>query len=221
MKVTLVAHYNNMINSICLAQANMITSDPMKYVLEQTISEKHKMIDEIFKSPLRGALEFASFHFYIEGVSRALTHQLVRHRTFSFSQQSLRYFNAKDSGFSMPPVLDKHKRMIEATLNDIKRSYESLIEEGCAIQDARSILPTNIQTLISVNCNYRGLVDFCESRICLKAQGEIQDLAIAMKKELAQHSPFLASKLVAVCEREGRCVYKSVYDHTCPKASTL
>jgi len=217
MQVRLIAYYDNMVNSICLAQANMIEADPYHYVYGMTRDQKEKMITEIFKSPLRGALEFASFHFYIEGVSRALTHQLVRHRTFSFSQQSLRFFNAKNSGFTMPDVLPKHRNMIEATLSDIKHSYESLIAEGCPIQDARSILPTNIQTLISVNCNYRGLVDFCGVRFCQKAQGEIQDLANAMKTELYRVEPFLASKLIAVCDHEQRCVYNSVYDHDCPK----
>lgn len=218
MHVRLVSYYDNMLESICLAQANMIEADPYLYVKSMTIDEKVKMFEEIFKSPLRGALEFASFHFHIEGVSRALTHQLVRHRTFSFSQQSLRFFNAKNSGFTMPDVLPKHQAMIEASLNDIKRAYESLIQEGCAIQDARSLLPTNIQTLISVNCNYRGLVDFCGVRFCQKAQGEIQDLAKAMKEALATVEPLLASKLLSVCDHEGRCVYQSVYDsQPCPK----
>lgn len=217
MNVRLVGYYENMIQSICLAQLNMIEADPWDRVMHMSDREKEKMIDEIFKSPLRGALEFACFHFHIEGVSRALTHQLVRHRTFSFSQQSLRFFNAKNSGFTMPDVLPKHRMMIEATLSDIKHSYESLIAEGCEIQNARSILPTNIQTLISVNCNYRGLVDFCGVRFCQKAQGEIQDLANAMKTELLHVEPFLANKLIAVCDHEKRCVYNSVYDHDCPK----
>ena len=217
MQVRLVSYYDNMVDSICLAQANMIEADPYHYVKGMKRSEKESMINEIFKSPLRGALEFASFHFYIEGVSRALTHQLVRHRTFSFSQQSLRFFNAKNSGFTMPDVLPKYQMMIETTLSDIKKSYESLVLEGCPIQDARSLLPTNIQTLISVNCNYRGLVDFCGVRFCQKAQGEIQDLAQAMKNELERVEPFLASKLIAVCDHEGRCVYNSVFDKDCPK----
>ena len=175
MNVRLISYYDNMVNSICLAQSNMIEAHPFMYVLRMKREEKEKMINEIFKSPLRGALEFASFHFYIEGVSRALTHQLVRHRTFSFSQQSLRFFNARNSEFTMPKVLPKHQMILESTLSEIKRSYESLIQEGCAIQDARSILPTNIQTLISVNCNYRGLLDFCGVRLCLKSQQEIRE----------------------------------------------
>ena len=217
MHVRLFSYYDNMIDSICLAQSNMLEKDPYKYVKTMTEGEKEDMINEILKSPLRGALEFASFHFYIEGVSRALTHQLVRHRTFSFSQQSLRFFNAKNSGFTMPEVSEKHQMMIQTTLDDIKRSYESLILEGCAIQDARSILPTNIQTLISVNCNYRGLVDFCGVRLCTKSQNEIRDLAIAMKSELHLREPFLASKLLAICELEEQCPYNSIYDGDCPK----
>jgi thymidylate synthase (FAD) len=221
MRVSLIAYYPNMIDSICQAQANMIEGNPYDFVKSMSDKDKEDMITEIFKSPLRGSLEFASFHFFIEDVSRALTHQLVRHRTFSFSQQSLRFLKATNSGFSMPPVQPKYKAMIESTLADIMHSYESLVTEGCPVQDARSILPTNIQTLISVNCNYRGLVDFCASRICLKAQGEIQALAYAMKEELAKVEPFLASKLVAVCDMEGRCVYNSVYDQPCPRKDSL
>lgn len=212
MNVRLVSYYGNMLFSICLAQNNMLEKDPFLFTLNMTQKQKEYMVNEIFKSPLRGALEFASFHFWIEGVSRSLTHQIVRHRTFSFSQQSLRFFNAKNSGFTMPDVSDKHRMMIEITLSDIKHSYESLIAEGCEIQNARSILPMNIQTLISVNCNYRGLSDFCNSRLCNKAQGEIMELAGAMKKELARVEPFLASKLVPICEIEGKCVYTSIYD---------
>jgi thymidylate synthase (FAD) len=220
MNVRLISYYDNMLDSICLAQANMIERDPYNFVKSMTIDQKIKMIEEIFKSPLRGSLEFASFHFYIEEVSRALTHQLVRHRTFSFSQQSLRFFNAKNSGFTMPPVNGKYQLMIESTLLDIKRAYESLLAEGCAIQDARSILPTNIQTLISVNCNYRGLVDFCAVRFCQKSQGEIRELADAMKNELVKVEPFLASKLIPICDHEGRCVYNSIYDGYCQKGAS-
>lgn len=217
MEVKLISHSTNPIDSICIAVANMTSKDPIEHVRCLSLIQKYDMISEILRSRLRGALEFADFHFHVTGVTRAFTHQLVRHRTFSFSQQSLRFFKAAQSGFKIPNVLPQHQRVIEECSQSILHVYEELLIAGCPTEDARSILPHNILTLISFRCTYRGLLDLAEVRLCAQAQEEFREVVLAIKSEVEKIEPFLAQQLVSACERSGHCEFKSVYDRPCPK----
>ena len=217
MKVTLISHSTCPLDSICVAIANMTTKNPIEYVKGMSEGAKEVMIDEAFKSRLRGPLEFCDFHFHIDGVTRAFTHQLVRHRMASFSQQSLRFFKASQSGFGMPvKITDAQRIVIERTVDNVLATYDSLLEMSCPTEEARSILPTNILTLISFRMTYRGLVDMAEVRFCSQAQGEFREVMEAIKLEVAKVSPYLASKMVAACERSGHCEFRSTFDRPCP-----
>lgn len=217
MKVTLISHTENPLRAICIAVASMKEKDPIKAVDSMSTDRQKAYCDEIFKSKLRGALEFAHFEFMVEGVTRAFTHQLVRHRTMSFSQQSMRFFDASESGFKMPKVSQELQETMEDHYRLTSLTYRSLLERGCPIEDARSILPTNVQTLISFSSSFRGLVDMAEVRLCLQSQGEFREVMVAIKNEIRDKvSPYLADQLKISCQWEGKCGFESIFDRDCP-----
>lgn len=174
--------------------------------------KKEKFVKGIVKSGHESVLEHVKFTFAIEGVSRALTHQLVRHRMASYSQQSQRYVKAENFDFITPPSIEKDdilkKNFIEG-IKKIKEVYKSLIERYKEIglegeeanQDARYILPNAVETKIVVTMNARELIHFFKVRCCTRAQWEIRNLAYEMLE-------ICKNKLPAVFENAGpKCVF--------------
>ena len=172
------------------------------------------LIDLNHESPI----EHISFTFGIEGVSRTLTHQLVRHRIASFSQQSQRYVKLEQFEYIIPPTIEEDeiakaifiKAMEEDQKNydeitDIlyQKHYKKYIEEGFsekqskskaekqAIEDARYVFPNACETKIVLTMNARSLMNFFRLRTCNRAQWEIRELAIEMLKEVKKVYPIL------------------------------
>ena len=130
-------------------------------------------------------IEHTSATFRISGVSRALTHQLVRHRIgFSYSQESQRYVNAENFDFVVPESVDLSSLGFKylAIMCEIKELYEALIKSGIPKEDARYILPNACTTEIVVTANFRALRNFFKLRCDKKAQWEIRELANEMLK---------------------------------------
>ncbi len=194
-----------------------------KYAFE--IFEKSKKIDrrkkeifvrEIVKSGHESVLEHVKFTFAIEGVSRALTHQLVRHRIASYSQQSQRYVNAEDFNYVIPPSIERDeilkKNFIEA-MENLKRVYKNLIKRYKEIgiegeeanQDARYILPNAVETKIVVTMNARELLHFFRVRCCSRSQWEIRSLAYKMLKICQENLPSVFENAGAKCVFLGYC----------------
>jgi thymidylate synthase (FAD) len=128
-------------------------------------------------------LEHAVFSFRIEGVSRALTHQLVRHRIASYSQRSQRYVDEGEFDYITPPAI-KDNENAEKIFKDIMLKSEEAYKElrGMEIhkQDARYVLPNAVETKIIVTMNARSLRNFLSLRMKKDAQWEIRDLACRM-----------------------------------------
>jgi thymidylate synthase (FAD) len=140
------------------------------------------------------AFEHASFTFGIEGVSRSLTHQLVRHRVASYSQQSQRYVAMGDipAGAIIPdkiggPLREKFKKV----LKEIDDLYQEMLQAGVPAEDARYILPNASPTKIVVTMNARELLHFFELRCCERAQWEIRGLADEMLTKVKAVAPNL------------------------------
>ena len=128
-------------------------------------------------------IEHASATFRISGVSRALTHQLVRHRIgFSYSQESQRYVNAENFDYVMPEsiALSSSEYVYLSIIHNLKRTYAELIKAGIPKEDARYILPNAVTTEIVVTANFRALRNFFKLRCDKKAQWEIRELANEM-----------------------------------------
>ena len=167
-----------------------------------------KVLRTIMTSGHFSALEHATHTFAIDGVSRALTHQLVRHRLASYNQQSQRYVSyAEEPCFIEPPsvvddpaVLSAYREATAAAF----AAYRSLVDAGVPAEDARYLLPNAMETKIVVTMNIRELLHFFELRCCKRAQWEIRDLAVAMLGLAEPTAPYIFMDAGASCRR-GRC----------------
>lgn len=144
-------------------------------------------------------IEHASATFKIEGVSRALTHQLVRHRIASYSQVSQRYVKFLDFNYVTPPSIASNQEaeiIYRDTINRIKSSYERLIYLGIKAEDARYLLPNGCDTTITMTMNFRSLINFFNLRLDKHAQWEIRNLAKEMFKLVFEHAPTIFENLI-------------------------
>jgi len=189
----------------CNAVTDTVESQKISNFIEKVIASGHE-------SPL----EHVKFTFGIEGVSRALTHQLVRHRLASYSQQSQRYVKASEFNYIVPPVFEKNNDMKQRFLglmNDIQEGYNgllSLLEENGSVgekanQDARFVLPQAAETKIVVTMNARELKHFFAHRCCARAQWEIRRLAEEMLKVCKKVLPEVFNSAGAKCEALKYC----------------
>jgi thymidylate synthase (FAD) len=168
----------------------------------------HKVLKTIITSGHNSALEHAVYTFAVDGVSRALTHQLVRHRLASYNQQSQRYVAfAEEPHFICPPAVasdpDAHKTFQAANAASFS-AYRALIDAGVEPEDARYVLPNAIETKIVVTMNVRELLHFFELRCCNRAQWEIRDLSLAMLEIVEPTAPYIFLDAGAACRR-GPC----------------
>ena len=162
-----------------------------------------RIMRHCYRSGHHSVLEFADFSFKISGVSRALTHQLVRHRIASYAQRSQRYCTEDGFEFVTPKSVAKDEEALlryNETMETIRTAYEELIARGVAPEDARMLLPNACCTQICVKMNLRALIHFCNERLCTCAQWEIREMARLMVKEVVAIEPRLAEFLVPKCE---------------------
>ena len=142
--------------------------------------------------------EHVSFTFGVEGVSRALTHQLVRHRLASYSQKSQRYVKAGEKfPFIMPHTVAENseaQEIFNETINQISKAYNKLLDLGMPAEDARYLLPNACETKIIVTMNARELLHFFALRSCNRAQWEIRELS---------------DKMLALCYRVAPAIFEN------------
>ena len=173
--------------------------------------DQKAFVEKLMKMRHISPVEHASFTFAIEGISRACSHQLVRHRIASYSQQSQRYVNA-EAGFNyiIPPVIEKDKKLkeyFEDFMAKTEAAYQYLmkgmnekgIEGEAANQDARFVLPNAIETKIIVTMNARELLHFFTMRCCNRAQWEIRQMAEGMLRLVKPVAPTLFAKAGPGC----------------------
>ncbi|HWQ60886.1 MAG TPA: FAD-dependent thymidylate synthase, partial [Negativicutes bacterium] len=167
-----------------------------------------KLVDKIVEMGHLSTFEHASFTFAVEGVSRVLTHQLVRHRIASYSQQSQRYVKEHDFEYIVPPTVAANPQAAAkfASLMDrIRATYDELTALGVHQEDARYVLANATETKIVVTMNARSLLHFFELRCCTRAQWEIRRLAEAMLAEVRKVAPHLFGKAGPTCVTQGVC----------------
>jgi len=172
-----------------------------------------KVLKVIMGSGHFSALEHVSYTFAIDGVSRALTHQLVRHRVASYNQQSQRYVSfAEEPVFIVPPSVAADAGVLaryEAANTAAFLAYRDLIEAGVSAEDARYLLPNATETKIVVTMNMRELLHFFELRCCKRAQWEIRELACMMLDLVEPTAPYVFVDAGASCRR-GPCREKKM-----------
>jgi thymidylate synthase (FAD) len=181
---------------------------------DETTKKIHKFIEEVIESGHDSPLEHVQFTFGIAGISRSLTHQLVRHRIASYSQQSQRYVDASNANFVIPKMIEQDeisKAVFESYTTLIMNAYKILqtrqekLGNKHANEDARCILPNAIETMIVVSMNCRSLINFFSLRCCNRSQDEIRTVANLMLDICKYELPIIFKNVGAKCEKFKLC----------------
>lgn len=197
MKVTLTRYTEDPVLAIEEAASNCYDSTP---------TGDGKIMRNCIKSGHTSVMEFATFTFHIEGVSRALLAQLTRHRHAGYAVRSQRYCSENDFEFVTPYSVRKDKNLNSAYkdfMNKICQMYTDLQELGIPNEDARYVLPNACCTTLELTINMRSLMNFMNERLCSCAQWEIRELASLMKRSVSERFPELGKVLVPKCEKNG------------------
>lgn len=205
MKVTLLACTQNA-DAICAAAGNSCYSERSSADIVDDI-ESEKVLSRIVGMGHYSVIEHAVFTFSVEGVSRALTHQLVRHRVASFSQQSQRYVSMDSASYVTPHTVEgdvEASKVFDETMDAIWDAYRKLEELGIPPEDARYLLPNGCTTNITITMNARELLHFFSLRCCNRAQWEIREMADRMLEICREESPVIFRDAGPPCIR-GPC----------------
>lgn len=166
-----------------------------------------KALDHALNSHHDSVLEHWSATFAIEGISRACSHQLVRHRVASYSQASQRYVNMDGFEYVTPESIENWNCVneYEYIMGEIQHIYDHLVKMGVPEEDARYVLPNACCTNIVVTMNARELRHFLGLRLCTRAQKEMRELAERMLYTLIEECSELFRDIGPQCEQLGYC----------------
>ena len=194
MNVTLLQATSNPIETIASIASICYDSDPKNPI---------KLVEHLYKNGHHSVFEHIYFTFKIEGISRACSHQLVRHRHCSFTQRSQRYCSEDGFEYVTPPAVND--AMFYSAMEEINDWYRYQRESGALNEDARYILPNACATEMYLSCNLRELIHIANERLCSRAQWEIRKL---VKQMVALIDPQLHFMLVPKC-KSGRIICNS------------
>ena len=208
--VNLLSSPENTLKTIYTACRTCYSADYPINIWEKDAQEDKmiSLIKKVLSSGHHSTIEHCQFVFSISGVSRACTHQLVRHRHMSFSQKSQRYVTEKGQFEYITPNTVK-KAGLEAEYDEmmgkISEFYAKMIEEGIPAEDARFMLPNATTSSLVASLNLRELIHLANLRLCTNAQLEIRILVKKMCELVVEREPWLKEYLVPKCEINGFC----------------
>jgi thymidylate synthase (FAD) len=184
-------------------------------------AKQQKLIQGVIESGHGSTIEHVVFTFGISGVSRTLSHQLVRHRAgVAFDQQSQRYVTFKGASTMLPASIeeadDDVRAAYEAQIENSMGLYGDLVQAGIPAEDARFVFPNATRTNLVMTTNLRALIHMSGLRLCTMAQWEIRRLFQLIRHEIFQVSPFLGSFLAPKCVALGYCDEMGNRDEHCP-----
>lgn len=194
MKVTLIQATPNPIETISQIASICYDSNPTNPL---------GLVKHLYRNGHHSVFEHIYFTFRIEGISRACSHQLVRHRHCSFTQRSQRYCSEDEFEYVTPPTM--HYGTFANDMEDISDWYRAYQDAGYPNEDARYILPNACATELYLSCNLRELIHMANERLCKRAQWEIRDL---VKQMVSLVDPDLHFMLVPKC-KSGRIICNS------------
>ena len=139
-----------------------------------------------------GSWEFVDYTFLLDGVTRTLTHQLVRTRTASYAQQSMQINDHSGFEYRIGPSIDTPDKrdIIRGVMAYVRQGYKDLLAAGVKTMDAREILPTGAHTNILVKMNFRTLIDLLHTRLSPRNAGEFVDVAKEMREAILLTHPW-------------------------------
>lgn len=209
MKIKLICHTPEPERTVAMAARLCYSAVGAEQLVEKMSDEQvAKLVQKIVDLGHTSTLEHVTFTFAIEGISRVLTHQLVRHRIASYSQQSQRYVKEHDFEYILPPTVASRpeaKAKFELLMQTIQNTYDELVSLGVHQEDARYVLANATETKMVVTMNARALLNFFQLRCCTRAQWEIRRLANLMLTEVRAVAPLLFKKAGPMCESDGVC----------------
>ena len=211
LSVELISIPNDIIKTIYTACKTCYSAKlPYENYLNAPDEDKMlSLIKRVIGSGHYSTIEHIQLTFAVQNVSRACTHQLVRHRHMSFSQKSQRYVKEKgEFDYIMPKSIENNPELakkFEDFIQNTSNLYQEFIEAGILAEDARSILPNAAASSLVASLNLRELIHLANLRLCTRAQAEIRSLVKAMTDEVIKKEPWLKPYLVPKCERLGYC----------------
>jgi thymidylate synthase (FAD) len=184
-------------------------------------AKMQKLISGVIESGHGSTIEHVVFTFGISGVSRTLSHQLVRHRAgVAFDQQSQRYVKFKGAATMLPQTIEDGdpdlRARYEAQVDGALGLYGEMLSAGVPGEDARFVFPNATRTNLVMTTNLRALIHMSGLRLCTMAQWEIRRLFQLIRHEIFQVSPFLGSFLAPKCVPLGYCDEMGNRDQHCP-----
>jgi thymidylate synthase (FAD) len=219
LNVKLIAHTPEPEKIVASAAKLCYSKVGVDEIMDNLSEEKaEKFLDMLMDLGHESPIEHVSFTFAVEGVSRTLTHQLVRHRLASYSQQSQRYVRLEQFQYIIPTSIEaipEAKELFIKTMEEQQRAYDELsamllekhtqrliaeghdekkavrLAEKMAIEDARYVFPNACETKIVITMNARSLMNFFRHRCCNRAQWEIRKMADEMLREVRKVAPTL------------------------------
>lgn len=232
MNVSLIAHTPEP-EKVVAAAAKLCYSQSGAEDIMNGLDEgtTERFIDKLMHLGHTSPLEHINFTFAVEGVSRVLTHQLVRHRIASYSQQSQRYVKLDQFEYIVPPAIAKNtlaSELFRKAMSEDQKTYDDLVAvleasymkenlakghsekkakalaEKLAIEDARFVFPNACETKIVITMNARSLINFFQHRCCSRAQWEIREMADVMLKIVRAVAPSVFGTIGPRCI-EGPC----------------
>jgi thymidylate synthase (FAD) len=183
--------------------------------------KQQDLIRRVIESGHGSTIEYIVFTFGISGVTRTLSHQLVRHRAgVAFDQQSQRYLNYKRPSYMVPGSLaDAAPEILDrftAEMDESLEFYGEMLGAGIPGEDARFVMPNATRTNLIMTANLRALIHMSGLRLCTMAQWEIRRLFQLIRHEVFGVSPFLGSFLAPKCVPLGYCDEDRNRDEHCP-----
>lgn len=220
------------------AMCRMYEGKPTYSLSDITNDERQRYWNDALSTHLKAPLEAVKFHFFLEGVDRSFTHQMVRQRTAVFAQESLRFAvkaNLASEAIKPPTVVNGDENVAaiwEEALESIEVAYQDLINLGIPAEDARGLLPHCVATRLNYVTDLRALADHAGNRLCTQAQFHWRYAFAGIVAAIRDHIPpealdiptynFWQYEAIAesmlfrpVCYQIGRCPFKATFDRKC------
>lgn len=193
--------------AVIAAPSKMYKGEVARSLRDVTHAERREYVEQLKATKLKAPYEFVKFHFFIEGVTRAFTHQMVRQRTAVYAQESLRFAVKEDMPVALPPSLAGTEEIVPANydrasteeqnrhdwdwaVHQIGNVYDKLVRKGMPAEDARGLLPHNTLTRLHYCTDLRALLDHAGNRLCTQAQFEWRLVFAKIAEAIRGYNPY-------------------------------
>ncbi len=207
MNVELISFTPDALNLLLRTKGTRLRGDDDPATWSEEKKQEHL---EYMRDTIKSSWEFCDYVFRITGVTRAFTHQLVRTRTGSYAQEAQRVVDISETVIQVPPSVgaDAEAALVwDAAAGSARTAYGALVYKGIPRQDARGIMPTNVETSIMAKFNLRTLHDMAKLRLCTRTQGEYQSVFRKMRALVVEQHPWAAEFIEVHCVATGTCAF--------------